>query len=649
MRLPKFFKYFAASGVLFFATVTGAWAEDIRVQLDGRILQFDQPAARIAGRLMAPLRGIFEALEADVVYDPATRAIQATKGSRVIQLQMGSREALVDGRTVILDTPADTIEGRTMVPLRFVAEALGAEVKWDAATKTVKLSSTGEQGSVAQTPPPPPNSENANAQPPRIDRVFHSATRELKSGDTVDVVIYGVEKGKATFEILGSTNLISVPEVSPGKYQTRWRVPQGLVVEKGILLAHLRLNGRETAVEAQRQITVVAGSSKPGTAQTDNWALSPASGSTTANSRPRLSLTFPAPIQPQSLRLYVDGVDFSNQVRLSGRQISWQPTYNLSSARHAAEVRATTTSGQQLSRSWGFVIDPNYRPDQQQGQTFRFSELRPKRGAKTGARPEIGAILSEEVSYLEMYVDGRPLGNQSGVRRASNALLWTPKNNLSPGTHRVKMMARNRKGATINTQWNFEVSNLAISNFTFSPLRASSSQQVKVRLQGPAGAKGIFSVGQVNNLALREVTQGQYEGLYTVSSRDKGNAKVSAQLRLQNGQVLRATAPKNLEFIDSGQLTVSNLSNGMAISPVFNVQGTGRAGQTVTVLVEYGSGDILGALSGQTRRLQTQGQVRANGSYDIQVDASVVRHGQKIRLSVSDGQSQAIQLVLTRR
>src|SRR5690606_36062351 len=149
-------------------------AQDISVQLDGRSLQFDQPPARIGGRLLVPLRGIFEALQADVVYDGPTRSIQATKGSRVVQLQLGSRTAIIDGRTTYLDVPADTVGGRTMVPLRFVSEALGADVKWEGATKTVRLSSTGG----ADTNPPP-NDNPPSADGPRIDRVFHSATRTV--------------------------------------------------------------------------------------------------------------------------------------------------------------------------------------------------------------------------------------------------------------------------------------------------------------------------------------------------------------------------------------------------------------------------------------------------------------------------------------
>ncbi|HIB64000.1 MAG TPA: copper amine oxidase N-terminal domain-containing protein, partial [Phycisphaerales bacterium] len=231
MSIPK---KFIISSLTFCLLSAPAWAQGISVELDGRQLYFDQPPAMMGGRLLVPLRGIFEALKADVVYDGATRSIQATKGSRVVQLQLGSRTAVIDGRTLFLDVPADTIGGRTMVPLRFVSEALGADVKWEGSTKTVRLSSTGGQESVdtgnSNTTPP----ESANG--PKIDTVFHNGTTVLQPGKTLDVIVYGEPGGTATFEILGVTSQISLPEVSSGKYQTRWTIPNGMVVEKGVLL-----------------------------------------------------------------------------------------------------------------------------------------------------------------------------------------------------------------------------------------------------------------------------------------------------------------------------------------------------------------------------------------------------------------------------
>ncbi|MGQ9756185.1 MAG: stalk domain-containing protein [Desulfotomaculales bacterium] len=111
----------------------------ITVLLNGRPLSFDQPPVIINGRTMVPLRAIFQALGAEVNWDGATQTVTATRGDTVIILVIGSPVAFKDGQAVILDQPALLMAGRTMVPLRFIAEALGAEVNWDGTTQTVTI------------------------------------------------------------------------------------------------------------------------------------------------------------------------------------------------------------------------------------------------------------------------------------------------------------------------------------------------------------------------------------------------------------------------------------------------------------------------------------------------------------------------------
>lgn len=117
-------------------------ASDISVTVDGRALTFDQPPLMQDGRVLVPLRGIFEALGAEVQWEAATRTVRARSQKSQMVLPLGSRTATVDGRTVNLDVPASVVGGRTVVPLRFVAEALGAQVLWEGAARTVTIAST---------------------------------------------------------------------------------------------------------------------------------------------------------------------------------------------------------------------------------------------------------------------------------------------------------------------------------------------------------------------------------------------------------------------------------------------------------------------------------------------------------------------------
>jgi hypothetical protein len=100
------------------------------VTIDGSPMGFvDQPPVERSGRIYVPMRAIFERLGATVVYDRGT--INATRNERTIQLQIGSPVAMVNGSQVQLDSPPFEIAGRTLVPLRFVSQALGARVSWD--------------------------------------------------------------------------------------------------------------------------------------------------------------------------------------------------------------------------------------------------------------------------------------------------------------------------------------------------------------------------------------------------------------------------------------------------------------------------------------------------------------------------------------
>jgi len=112
-----------------------------RVVVNGKPLHMDVPPVVVEGRTLVPLRSIFESLGATLVWDEGTNSITGVKsGTRVI-LFIGSRNAVVNGRAVVLDLAPTIVRGRTMVPVRFIAESLGAEVEWDETTSTVTIRS----------------------------------------------------------------------------------------------------------------------------------------------------------------------------------------------------------------------------------------------------------------------------------------------------------------------------------------------------------------------------------------------------------------------------------------------------------------------------------------------------------------------------
>ena len=94
---------------------------------------------RGSGCTMVPIRAIVEALGGSVTWKAASRSIMIRLGTTSIVLRIGAMSATVDGVAKLVIVPATIIGGRTMVPVRFVAENLGCTVGWNALTRTVTI------------------------------------------------------------------------------------------------------------------------------------------------------------------------------------------------------------------------------------------------------------------------------------------------------------------------------------------------------------------------------------------------------------------------------------------------------------------------------------------------------------------------------
>ena len=113
--------------------------------LDGQRLAFDVPPLVVndtqSTTILVPLRVIFEALSANIDWNQKTMTVTAIKGDNIIKLVVGDTSPTVNGLAVTISHPGIIVDGRTLVPLRFVSEAFGASVNWDNATFTVTIKS----------------------------------------------------------------------------------------------------------------------------------------------------------------------------------------------------------------------------------------------------------------------------------------------------------------------------------------------------------------------------------------------------------------------------------------------------------------------------------------------------------------------------
>ena len=104
---------------------------DITVKVSGEHVRFDQEPIVYNSRTMVPMRKIFEAIGADVTWDENTKTASGKRGDRTVKVTIGSKKMYVNKKLIEIDTPAMLVGGSTLVPVRAISEELGCEVDWD--------------------------------------------------------------------------------------------------------------------------------------------------------------------------------------------------------------------------------------------------------------------------------------------------------------------------------------------------------------------------------------------------------------------------------------------------------------------------------------------------------------------------------------
>ncbi len=130
----------------------------------------DAPAYQSKGTVMVPMRAIFEWLGAEVSFDSATGWMTAKRGQQVVSLKPGDRTATINGEKKTMSVPAASKAGRTFVPVRFVAEAFGAEVAWNQQTNAVSVEAGDRLGTIF-VDRRPHSAENPAVKTPKAKQV----------------------------------------------------------------------------------------------------------------------------------------------------------------------------------------------------------------------------------------------------------------------------------------------------------------------------------------------------------------------------------------------------------------------------------------------------------------------------------------------
>ncbi|MDQ7822169.1 MAG: copper amine oxidase N-terminal domain-containing protein [Candidatus Eremiobacteraeota bacterium] len=138
------YRPFVAIVILLLAfTAARCEGQDIKLVVDGKKIKTDVPPMMSQATIFVPLRGVLERFKAAISYEKSTGTVRAARGNHKVVIVVNSTKAKVNGRTKIMPIPAFIHHERTLVPLRFMSEALGCSVRWEPSSAAVYVDSQG--------------------------------------------------------------------------------------------------------------------------------------------------------------------------------------------------------------------------------------------------------------------------------------------------------------------------------------------------------------------------------------------------------------------------------------------------------------------------------------------------------------------------
>ena len=222
---------------VFVVSVSPALA--ISVVVNGQQLPAQPPAVEISGRVLLPMRTVFEALHATVDWDGATQTASAVREGITVAMTIGQATAYVDGQPVMLDVPAQLISGHTYVPVRFPAEAFRANVGWNQTTQTVSISLAVPPGVTV-----PADAQGTHAGAPIVysprngDRLGTRTEFSIKATPGVLQEIWTVVKRADTGEVLREVPGIRHLPKADGTYQGAIATPRVALGDRSVKLRY---------------------------------------------------------------------------------------------------------------------------------------------------------------------------------------------------------------------------------------------------------------------------------------------------------------------------------------------------------------------------------------------------------------------------
>lgn len=337
------------------AVPRNAAAQAVTIVVGGNPLALEPGPIERNGRVFVPLRGIFERLGATVVY--ADGNINATKGHTTVALSIGSTRALVNGQVQYFDVAPFIVGATTYVPLRFIAQSLGANVNYNDNTRVVAIGMAHPQPYYPPPNPPRPNPPPPNPPPP-AGPVYLNAQHPSPGSGT----------GNRFVQISAQ---FSRP-VQPGGVRV-WLDGNGITDRAGVYnrgfsynppapLAYGSHTVRTTGYGAdgvyfdRSWSFTVTGAPPPPANPIELQNVNPGRGATVQNRFATISGDFSRPVDTGSIRIRLDGNNITGQSGIGKNSFSFKPPAPLSFGSHTVRVDGKGAGGMDFDRQWSFTV-----------------------------------------------------------------------------------------------------------------------------------------------------------------------------------------------------------------------------------------------------------------------------------------------------
>jgi hypothetical protein len=583
-----------------------AAAQGITVEINGTPIEFaGAPPELLNNSVMVPMRGVFERLGAVLSYDSATQTVHASSPTTNVLLALGSTTAVVNGQAEVLPQPAVVVNGTTLVPLRFVAQAFGAMVTWNRPTLTVMIQTAG--AATSQLPPPPgPPSQTVtgsltgiytDTSPETVTLRIQGTDCAVPIGDST-VVLLQNGRNNAVESDLGHLEIGDQVQISRSTSGSALVIKQNFAEYVGELKeivpladgsyvftltdgSHVQVSSNAAVVMAGRTMaltdihlneTVVIHTdpvTKMGYRVSVQTAQAP------------VPVTPVPPIAPVSIQSFA--TDISHPLKAGDvvhATMTGTPgaTATFSIPEVVEDVPMTETSPGQYEGSFtvretatnivgGAVLgrlsgSPGVEaPAVQAAQRATIdthkptiSSVTPEDGATTsGARPQIYALLGDgqgtgvDPQRIHLFLDGSDITANAVVTQSF--VTYRPDSPLAPGVHNALVAVSDMVGNEARLTWSFTVQAAANvvasfgSNVNADTATVTATNPLTLTLRAQAGGKATFSIGDVvTSVPLPEVSAGVYQATFVpVPGENVDHAPVTAQFVSRDG--VRVSAP----------------------------------------------------------------------------------------------------------